>query len=1311
MTETTPEPLQSNSHPPTPTTTKRKRSWLWRISSFFTMLITVLIGAVLVGAMWLLGTKDGLRYALHLPERLNTGVVIKADALDGTIWRGFTANGIVVNTESADITATHLQFDWQPKDLLKEHLHINQLHIGDIHIDNKPTPPKPKDEPPKLPSTVSLPLVATLDSLQVGKITQGKKKTVLLHRVWANYRYDHQNHLLNIQSVKTDWSDSKGSLRLNTVLPYALAGELASKGELDGIQVDNRLNLSGSLKDIILKTNIKGLGISLDGDTSLHPFAPNIRDYIGHVKLQGEGINPRAFLSSLPQAKLTFNANVLPELGDVIALNGKIDLTNATPIAADKQGIPVKKLHGVFKVNESGAVEIQQLNAQLMQQGEVKLTGGIYAQKKTMNLQAAVKNITSADAISTSLHGTLNGTLSAVGTFSKPVFGFQLNTGRADAKGSLTIHTDANNGQRTLHLERGEIRPKNGGIAQVAATLELFKNQKITANLSSQNFNPAQLYPDLPAGNVSGDVKLNGEIAKMTYHAELHLRPSQLSGSDLSGNGYISYENQHLSKADVSLKLGNNSVKTEGKFGKKDDVLNIAIESPNLAQFGVGVKGLLMVSGSLKNTEDSWTKIEADLTGQARDFAVPNVIDIKTIDFKIKGAPEFTAPLDVALEGKGIVSSGTAIDDVKLALNGSLRQHELSGSGSLKLDGKPFALKLAAKGGLSEQNQWLGTVNALDLSGALNLQLQNPLQLEAGAQRVVLSAARWRALGGSLNLERFVWNKQSGLSTKGSADNFHLVQLEHFYKPPIEHDLIIASDWDLNYTTEPRGYLNLRQQGGDMILPTTRKPKLELKNLVLQTRLTDQGILNHYTGDTRYGKASGDFNILQRFGQGVLLNAPVGGALRLDVEELNQLKNLLPTGQTVKGKVAAVMTVTGILSEPRLNGTIEGENLYYRNQSAGIVLKDGSLKSRLSNRVWTVDALQFKRGGTATLTGTADYSSGMPIVVADVVFQQYQALNQATRNLTISGKTTLKYNETGFTLDGKLITDEGKFGFQESSAPTLDDDVVVLGETKEEPTASTPFNMNLIFDLNDKFYFSGEGLRVTLGGQLTLTARPQQDVTGVGSINVVRGRYKAYGQDLIIKKGIISFVGPLDKPNLNIRAERRGSQVGAGVEVLGNLDAPRITLVANEPMSEKDKLSWLILNRASSGSSTDNAALATAAGAFLAGSLNDKVGLVDDFGLSSSQTRNAQTGEMNPAQQVLTFGKQLTRDLYLGYEAGLQTPTQSVKLVYQLSKSFQAIARAGTESSGGEVKYVKRFDGKGFGRKKATTTPAEEQKE
>ena len=252
--------------------------------------------------------------------------------------------------------------------------------------------------------------------------------------------------------------------------------------------------------------------------------------------------------------------------------------------------------------------------------------------------------------------------------------------------------------------------------------------------------------------------------------------------------------------------------------------------------------------------------------------------------------------------------------------------------------------------------------------------------------------------------------------------------------------------------------------------------------------------------------------------------------------------------------------------------------------------------------------------------------------------------------------------------------------------------MVVLGEAPKAPVATTPVNMNLTLDLNNNVRFSGSGLDVTLGGRLNLVAKPGQEVQGVGTVTVVKGQYKAYGQNLEISKGNISFVGPLSDPNLNIRAERRLSPVGAGVEVLGSLNNPRVTLVANEPMSEKDKLSWLILNRASSGSDSDEAALGAAAGAWLAGNINDKIGLVDDFGFTSQRTRNAQTGELNPAEQVLTVGKQLTNELYLGYEYGIESASQSVKLMYQLTRAVQAIARVGSESWGGEVKYSIRFD-------------------
>lgn len=89
--------------------------------------------------------------------------------------------------------------------------------------------------------------------------------------------------------------------------------------------------------------------------------------------------------------------------------------------------------------------------------------------------------------------------------------------------------------------------------------------------------------------------------------------------------------------------------------------------------------------------------------------------------------------------------------------------------------------------------------------------------------------------------------------------------------------------------------------------------------------------------------------------------------------------------------------------------------------------------------------------------------------------------------------------------------------------PSVGDDVVVLGEVKKEAAASLPVNMNLTLDLNDGIRFSGYGADVTIGGKLTLTAQPGGNVRGVGTVRVIKGRYKAYGQDLDITKGTVSF--------------------------------------------------------------------------------------------------------------------------------------------------------------------------------------------
>lgn len=1289
------EPLLPETTPELPAAPKKKRRILRRLIAAG----LIGIGGMAAASVWLLGSNSGLRFAVHTLPQLG-GIRIETDNLQGSMWHGFSADNIRLRSEYTDADISRLQLAWQPRELLNRHLHINALIIGDTELGSRSRPPQSDDTPAVLPDSIRLPFTVAIDRLETGSLKtynaaaaeDRQTRSEWLRGGQATFAYDHQQYRLNLLSLRSPWSVSKGELTLSTQSPYPIEGIFNSQGELEGIAAENDLDITGSLQDIRIESNLLSNNALLLAQANIRPFAANLADKIGMIAIEGDDINPQAFNPALPQAKLTFTLNALPQTAADTALTGNINLRNDLPLPADQNGIPVRTLAGGFAVNPDGLLTIAGIHAALLNQGSILIAGDTDTAAQTLKLQAHLTELGTHDFVSQTFDDRLNGSLSLQGSYREPALNWQLNSRHAHSNGSLTIRTDAAAGQRSLHIDNAQILPQNGGSLKLSGSLELFQEQKLQAQISSEQFNPARLHPSLTDGNVSGTIRAQGLLAQQQIAADMTFAPSTLSGATLSGGGNIEYAEHHLKHADLDIRLGRNRITAKGAYGKRGNTLALDIAAPELNQFGFGLTGALTAQGTLTSTADNFTELEAKLKGNARAFAVGNAVKAQQLDFNLTASPDRNRPLNIDIKGSGLIAGGTDIDTIDTLLQGTLARHTLRASGSLKLDGKPLRLNTAAAGGLNERNQWQGTLSALDIDGALQLKLQNSVAVDAGAEHIAIGAARWQALSGSLNLDNFVWDAQNGLSTKGNANNLHLAQLHNFFTPPVEHDLVIGGDWDLRYSQNPAGHLNLRQQGGDILLPTERKQALNLNNFTLNTELTGRGILNRFSGLTRYGKAAGHIDILQTFG-GDFTQAPLSGRIQVDSEDLDSLKNFMPVGQNLRGTLKADVAVGGRLANPQFSGSINGENLYYRNRDNGIILADGSLRSRLEGQTWLIDALTFRRkDGSVTLAGRAAYSGGAPDIDAKISFDRYQILDQPNRRLTISGTSDVLYTAQGITLNGNLKTDEGRFGFQDSSAPELDDDVRIIGETQPEPSAPLPFTLNLVFDLNDNFHFSGQGLNTTLGGAITLSLKPGGNMQAIGSVNVNKGSYKAYGQDLTISKGIISFVGPLSSPNLNIRAVRRGSPVGAGVEVLGNLDAPRITLVANEPMSEKDKLSWLVLNRASSGSSGDEAAVATAAAAFLAGSLNDKIGLVDDFGLSSSQTRNAQTGEMNPAQQVLTFGKQLTQELYLGYEAGLQTASQSVKLVYQLSRSFQGVIRAGTESSGGEIKYIKRFD-------------------
>jgi translocation and assembly module TamB len=205
------------------------------------------------------------------------------------------------------------------------------------------------------------------------------------------------------------------------------------------------------------------------------------------------------------------------------------------------------------------------------------------------------------------------------------------------------------------------------------------------------------------------------------------------------------------------------------------------------------------------------------------------------------------------------------------------------------------------------------------------------------------------------------------------------------------------------------------------------------------------------------------------------------------------------------------------------------------------------------------------------------------------------------------------------------------------------------------------------------------GLDAGLRGDLRLTA-PQGRLRVDGSVRTVDGTYRAYRQRLNIERGVLTFNGPIENPQLDIEAIRPNLDVRVGVSVTGTVQLPRVRLFSEPDMSDAERLSWLLRGRASEGpGSGDTALLQAAAMALISGEepgvldrLFDVIG-VDELSLRQS---DGATGGA-----IVTVGKQLTRNWYVGYERGLNATTGNWQLIYRIAQRFTIRAQSGEQNS------------------------------
>jgi translocation and assembly module TamB len=296
----------------------------------------------------------------------------------------------------------------------------------------------------------------------------------------------------------------------------------------------------------------------------------------------------------------------------------------------------------------------------------------------------------------------------------------------------------------------------------------------------------------------------------------------------------------------------------------------------------------------------------------------------------------------------------------------------------------------------------------------------------------------------------------------------------------------------------------------------------------------------------------------------------------------------------------------------------------------------------------------------------------------------------------VSGAGTSALSRTKLALRGELRAEEGYIEFAGQDPGRLGDDVVIVGRTVQSKRAgprALPLDVDLTLDPGQRFRIVGQGLDAYLRGKVRVQSRPDGTIVAIGTIDAVNGSYRAFGQKLDIERGRLIFDGPIDNPALDVLALRRNLQVEAGVEVTGTARAPQVRLTSRPPVPDAEKLSWLVLGRASPDASSADLALLQAAAAQLVTS--DQAvpvhrRIIQGIGLDDIAVRGAAGG--TASGQVVAFGKRVSDRLYIEYEQGLTVAANLVRLTFALTRTLSVNATTSQTTSSVGFTYRRAFD-------------------
>ena len=1193
--------------------------------------LTALMLPPLVLFAWLTLTESGLNWIYGQAEGYLPGE-LTVTSLEGRLIGPVSLKGLEYQQEGMRVKLDQAILDWSPIELLAANIDISRLHVQALDI----TLPQSEktDQPVTLPE-IHLPWRLSLNAVSVDDITinRGEQRFALQQiSLDANTVFSKIDiERLNISGEGFNLTLS-GELRPRRLYRHDI--NIAWQARLpSGEMVQGKGQLAGNLKSTRIQQQLSApVQVSLDAKV--------------HNLLEQLNWEARVNVSSFDLAKLNTE---WPALNGNLQLQGQGDLTTATVSGSmDGEHVETGPIKAQFKLQgfPGDTIKIDQLsllsavnNTQLNARGEWlpgPEGGNIALSLHWQNLRWPINSTAWFDSAIGSgwIAGDLKHYRLGLATDrpwpeAPPSFWYASADG--DLNG-LDFHS-----LRVSALD-GEARAKG----QLSWSPQLIWQ----AEANADNINPGALWPQWPA-QLKASLTSAGRIenGQLQGSADITQLNGTLRGYPVTLNSRLGWHNNGLDIDHFDFHSGGSRVKANGRVA--DDIaLEWTVDASELSELYPGAGGQFKAEGKLGGSQSA-PQLSARLRGQAlqlNGYAVQS-LTINTDAGNIE-AEVVTDKLTATLELKGKV----------------------------------------------ENQGWQGRIERADLVSQQfqDWQLEAPASLNLNANSLSLAPLCWLSNNSKVCItsQRETENWQATLK----AAQVPLVLLTPFLPEDLQLEGIADANAEIRYQASAiTGEASISLPPGSVSYPLLQgeRDQWEYTGGTLDISLNEQGI----NARSELSISNGDrFQASLELPGAQLLTLDQQQSLRgnaqLRVHDLGLISALIPEVENLKGEVELNLAATGTLAQPMLSGDAKLNNGTLQVPRLGLNINQLSLRAQSDSLERLSFHLDARSGeGMLNLAGQTllDKTAGWPTTMT-IKGENIEVSRIPEARVLVSPDLRVSLKQRTIRIEGGVHVPYAKLQPKDiTTAARVSEDVVIIGG-EQPPVEKWNIFTEVRLTLGERVNFFGFGFEGRFGGSLLLHDEPGQLTTATGELNVLEGRYRAYGQRLDVEYGRLLYTGgPLSNPGLDIRAVRHVGNVTAGLKVWGSLNQPQIELFSIPAMGQTDALAYLMLGRPiENASGEDGAMMAKAVLALgLSGGDNLARRLGDRFGLDEMRVEANDTGE----QASLVMGRYLSPKLYVSYGVGLVEAFNTFSVRYQISEKWQLKGESG-EYQGADLIYT-----------------------